>query len=318
MEPSSFLETLKGRFEAYFQKQTLSSWEDVELSLTETELQKLALLESRGGEPDVYKEDIHYFYFGELAKEVPSGPDGTHRNLNYSEAVKMADALGAKLMSDKDYSSIRKPMDEDGVTQAWVLSDPEKIAHGMEALQTLGLVDPETIVKGMAAVGSQGHGGWNLIPIDSREETLGFRCVIKILRLGKLICVAENEDAFFVWPTYDSFTEEAYVQNFGAFPALFKEEWEELVQETVDLFVKKGEFQTRGSLEETLFLTEKGAKKSSMRLHHEVGQMMLSVCLTEKHRIFLDLVEELAHAKNYRVKGSGAVYNYWRSFKRVP
>lgn len=289
MNTQELLFTLQSRFDASRQRRRFQFlWSEVQNSLQEEDLQILLRLEERRGAPSLYKQDEHAFYFGELASQVPSGFEGEGRGISYQEANQWSEASGLELMSKDDYFSISDPMDERSQTQTWLLTPPE------------------VLDRGEAYVGYQGHGSPRLVPSDELNEKRGFRCVLRVLKKGKVLHIGEKEGALLIWPTYDSYPTATPAQQ---------EEWDELLQKALRAFVSEGGFQTQGQLENTLALTEPSASSASIVLHYAPTQRVLSARFKQGHRRFLDALEQQAQALGYAIKGSGSVYQYWQSFK---
>ena len=114
------LEDLKSRFEAHMKRHPKLRWAKVSAKLESSpeKLRTLYQMESTGGEPDVvgFDKKTGEFIFFDCSKESPEG----RRNLNYDQAVKMANSMGIAMLSEKEYKMLQKLGEFDGSTWSWI------------------------------------------------------------------------------------------------------------------------------------------------------------------------------------------------------
>ena len=124
------LQTLKNRFLSHMSRHPSVSWEAVEARLRSnpTKLWSLYMMESTGGEPDVFGYDAttDEFVFFDFSAETPAG----RRNLCYDRA-----ALDAR----KEYKPANSALDLAAEMRVSILTEDE-----YRALQTLGEFDRKT------------------------------------------------------------------------------------------------------------------------------------------------------------------------------
>ena len=124
------LQTLKIRFQTHMSRHLSVSWDSVEARLRSnpTKLWSLYMMESTGGEPDVFGYDAAHdeYVFFDFSAETPSG----RRNLCYDRA-----ALDAR----KEYKPASSAQDLAAEMRVSILTEDE-----YRALQTLGEFDRKT------------------------------------------------------------------------------------------------------------------------------------------------------------------------------
>ncbi len=129
LSPETLLNRLEARFVRNMSLHPKIKWTDVKASLESNPeaLTSLALMESAGHEPDVYKDDNYDFYFGTCSQESPlSG-----RNLNFAEAIEQAETMGITLMTLDHYKDdLQKNGEFDNYTWSWLLTQKESLLAG--------------------------------------------------------------------------------------------------------------------------------------------------------------------------------------------
>lgn len=105
-EELNTLNTLEARFNANMNRHTELNWNEIKASLGSNPeaLIILSKMESAGHEPDVYNDDVNFYYFGTCSIESPE----SGRNLNYEESVRQANTMGITLMPREDYLKLLK------------------------------------------------------------------------------------------------------------------------------------------------------------------------------------------------------------------
>lgn len=133
------LETLRARFEANLHRHQGLSWEKVRtrLEARPDKLRSLGELERTGGEPDVVGRDERTgeYLFHDCSAESPAG----RRSLCYDRAawtarkenkpkgnaVEMAAAMGAALLTEEQYRRLQALGPFDTKTSSWLESPPD-------------------------------------------------------------------------------------------------------------------------------------------------------------------------------------------------
>lgn len=135
----ALLETLRIRFEENPARHEDIRWSDVreKLESRPEKLWSLSEMERTGGEPDVVGHDgkTGEFLFVDCSKESPEG----RRSLCYDRealearkkhkpdgnAVEMAEAMGAELLTEEQYRSLQEHGEFDTKTSSWLRTPPD-------------------------------------------------------------------------------------------------------------------------------------------------------------------------------------------------
>lgn len=137
--PVDLVSRLRQRFEENMPRHRGLRWADVEarLQANPAKIRSLQAMEESGGEPDVTGRDKETgeFLFTDCAPESPAGRrslcfDGPAR-LGRKEhpprgsAAEMADAMGAALLTEREYRDLQKLGEFDRKTSSWVQTPAE-------------------------------------------------------------------------------------------------------------------------------------------------------------------------------------------------
>ena len=137
---AEILETLRARFEANTRRHDGLQWEKVRAGLEARpeKLSSLAEMERTGGEPDVVGQDAktgEYLFF-DCSPESPVGRrslcydraalDARKENKPKGNAVEMAAAMGAALLTEEQYRQLQTLGPRDTKTSSW-LETPAQI-----------------------------------------------------------------------------------------------------------------------------------------------------------------------------------------------
>ena len=133
-EKSKFLNTLRKRFEGYPERHSEIHWSAVlrKLESQAEKLNSLYKMESSGGQPDVvsYDSESDTYTFFDCSPESPKG----RRSLCYdrealesrkkyppkNSALDLADDMGVKLLTEKEYRRLQELGDFDTKTSSWL------------------------------------------------------------------------------------------------------------------------------------------------------------------------------------------------------
>jgi len=130
----SLLTTLKARFEAHMQRHAGVAWPAVQarLEASSAGLWSLNEMEASGGEPDVIGTDRRtgQVIFVDCAAQSPKGRrsvcydraalDARKENKPKNNAVEMATAMGATLLTVEEYRALQELGEFDTTTSSWV------------------------------------------------------------------------------------------------------------------------------------------------------------------------------------------------------
>ncbi len=143
-QAEELLQTLKGRFLEHMPRHADLLWESVEARLRSHpgKLWPLHMMESTGGEPDVFALDeaTGELVFFDFSEESPAG----RRNLCYDRAalerrkenkpanaaLEMAAQMGVSLLTEEEYRALQARGAFDRKTSSWVRTPPEIRALG--------------------------------------------------------------------------------------------------------------------------------------------------------------------------------------------
>jgi hypothetical protein len=128
------LATLKGRFEAHMQRHASLEWTTVQtrLAANSAKLWSLDAMERSGGEPDVVDVDptTGEIVFVDCSAQSPKGRrsvcydraalEARREHRPASSAVDMAAAMGATLLTAKEYRRLQQLGEFDTTTSSWV------------------------------------------------------------------------------------------------------------------------------------------------------------------------------------------------------
>lgn len=132
------LQTLKLRFQSHMARHPSLSWDAIDVRLREKpeKLRSLLMMESTGGEPDVFAFDkaANEYVFFDFSAETPQG----RRNLCYdraaldarkeykpaSSAQDMAAEMGAAMLTEEEYRALQALGEFDRKTSSWVATPP--------------------------------------------------------------------------------------------------------------------------------------------------------------------------------------------------
>jgi hypothetical protein len=133
------LQTLKARFEQNSARHPEMAWEKVQLRLeaNPAKLRTLAEMERTGGEPDVVWRDecTGAFVFCDCSPETPkdrvsvcydrAGMDSRKEHKPADNAIDMAAAMGAELLTEEEYLALQNLGEFDTKTSSWLRSPDE-------------------------------------------------------------------------------------------------------------------------------------------------------------------------------------------------
>ena len=128
------LQTLKARFEQYSARHPEMAWEKVpaRLEANPEKLRTLSEMERTGGEPDVVWRDecTGAFVFCDCSPETPKGRvsvyydrdgmDSRKEHKPNDNALDMAAAMGAELLTEDEYLALQNLGDFDTKTSSWL------------------------------------------------------------------------------------------------------------------------------------------------------------------------------------------------------
>jgi hypothetical protein len=134
------LQTLKARFEQNSARHPEINWEKVQarLKANPEKLRSLAEMEQTGGVPDVVWRDecTGAFVFCDCSPETPkgrisvcydrAGMDSRKEHKPQNNAIDMAAAMGAELLTEVEYLALQKLGEFDTKTSSW-LRTPDEI-----------------------------------------------------------------------------------------------------------------------------------------------------------------------------------------------
>lgn len=134
------LQTLKARFEKNQSRHPEMDWEKVlaRLEASPEKLRSLAEMEQTGGEPDVVwrDESTGAFVFCDCSPETPkgrvsvcydrAGMDSRKEHKPADNALDMAAAMGAELLTEEEYLALQNLGEFDTKTSSW-LRTPDEI-----------------------------------------------------------------------------------------------------------------------------------------------------------------------------------------------
>jgi hypothetical protein len=138
-ERDSLLESLQARFEGNMQRHQGLEWAKVRtrLEARPDKLRSLGELERTGGEPDVVARDekTGEYLFCDCSAESPAGRrslcydraalDARKENKPRGNAVEMAGAMGAALLTEEQYRRLQALGACDTKTSSWLQTPPE-------------------------------------------------------------------------------------------------------------------------------------------------------------------------------------------------
>jgi hypothetical protein len=138
-QAEELLQSLKTRFVANMARHASLTWDLVEARLrnNHAKLWSLFMMETTGGEPDVFSRDeaTGEYVFFDFAAETPVG----RRNLCYdraalesrkefkpaNSALTLAADMGVSLLTEEEYRAMQMLGEFDRKTSSWVLTPPE-------------------------------------------------------------------------------------------------------------------------------------------------------------------------------------------------
>lgn len=137
-EKGALVETLRARFEANTHRHEGIRWEKVRARLVDRpdKLWSLGELERTGGEPDVVGHDVKTgeYLFCDCCAESPAGRrslcydraalDARKENKPKGNAVELAAAMGAALLSEEQYRRLQALGPCDAKTSSWLETPP--------------------------------------------------------------------------------------------------------------------------------------------------------------------------------------------------
>lgn len=140
----ALLETLRDRFEQNTARHEDIRWSDVleRLESRPERLWSLSEMERTGGEPDVVGRDeaTGEFLFVDCSKESPEGRrslcydrealEARKKNKPDGNAVEMAEAMGADLLTEEQYRKLQELGEFDTKTSSWLRTPPDIRALG--------------------------------------------------------------------------------------------------------------------------------------------------------------------------------------------
>jgi Protein of unknown function (DUF4256) len=138
------LETLRARFEGNKHRHDGLTWEKVRarLEARSDKLRSLGELENTGGEPDVvdYDRKTGEYLFQDCSAESPAGRrslcydrtalDARKENKPKGNAVELAAAMGAALLTEEQYRRLQALGPCDTKTSSWLLTPPDIRTRG--------------------------------------------------------------------------------------------------------------------------------------------------------------------------------------------
>ncbi len=143
-QAEELLQTLKARFQAHMHRHVGILWEQVEARLrnSPTKLWSLFMMESTGGEPDVFSlnEATGEVVFFDFATESPAerrnlcydraALDARKQNKPAGSALDLAADMGVLMLTEEDYRALQALGAFDQKTSSWVLTPKEIRDHG--------------------------------------------------------------------------------------------------------------------------------------------------------------------------------------------
>jgi hypothetical protein len=135
---TALLVTLRERFAKHAARHPKIDWQVVQARLESNEkaLQTLHAMEASGGEPDVigYDKKADLVTFCDCAPETPQGRrslcydrealDSRKQNKPSGNAVEMAAAMGAELLTEEQYRELQRLGEFDLKTSSWIHTPP--------------------------------------------------------------------------------------------------------------------------------------------------------------------------------------------------
>jgi|GEM_PF-2918174 len=193
LTPEQSEATIK-KLEARFQKNQYLhegiNFQDVKNSLKANPkmLWRIAQMEEKGHEPNVYNSDETGFDIGTCSREVPTSTrncvynktiaDFFQQNPKFS-AVEMAKGMGTKLMGANLYRILQKKGGDkfDLTTQSWLLTPP---THLIENFELHPSINPYTRCDGLLGSGKDGITQVNRNYLGHQNRSRGFRVSIRV------------------------------------------------------------------------------------------------------------------------------------------
>jgi len=138
-QQEDLLSLLKARFEKNMKRHKGLQWSDVQLKLMKSgsKLWSLSEMEKTGGEPDVigFDKRTSEYIFCDCSPESPSGRrsfcydrqalDTRKENKPKNSAMDMADAMGIKLLTEREYRELQELGNFDTKTSSWLSTPPD-------------------------------------------------------------------------------------------------------------------------------------------------------------------------------------------------
>jgi hypothetical protein len=138
----SILKTLRVRFIEHKNRHANLLWENIEVRLSEKNIEVLHSMESTGGEPDVigYDSQRDAYIFCDCSAETPSGRrntcydrqamDSRKENKPTNNALDMANNMGIELLTEDEYRQLQLLGPFDTKTSSWLMTPAEIRAKG--------------------------------------------------------------------------------------------------------------------------------------------------------------------------------------------
>lgn len=134
MEKIQLMSILKERFEAYTERHSGMSWNDVvaKIEANESLYHALEQMEETGGEPDLMLFPDGKWYFTDFSKESPQGRTklcydkaarlSRPKDPPRSSACEMAVEIGGTILNEEEYLELQKFGPFDTRTSSWILT----------------------------------------------------------------------------------------------------------------------------------------------------------------------------------------------------
>jgi hypothetical protein len=138
-QAEELLQTLRSRFEKHLTRHTFAPWEAVEARLRShpSKLWSLYMMESTGGEPDVFSMDVSTgeIIFLDFSAETPASRrnlcydrtalDARKENKPANSAQDLAAEMGVTMLTEEDYRALQTLGEFDRKTSSWVETPKE-------------------------------------------------------------------------------------------------------------------------------------------------------------------------------------------------
>jgi len=143
-QAEELLKTLKSRFQSHISRHAGMKWDSVEARLRKNpaKLWSLFMMETTGGEPDVFAFDqsTDEYVFFDFSAETPSARrslcydraalDGRKENKPVNSALGLAEEMRVSLLTEEQYRALQTLGEFDRKTSSWVVTPNEIRALG--------------------------------------------------------------------------------------------------------------------------------------------------------------------------------------------